>query len=74
MLLSLPYYYAVTSNCTEFFSAAEEMTLPSGRLQKIGNENIFIDFAHTPDALDAVCFELKRKNNKGLKINGNRIN
>ncbi|MAI04047.1 MAG: UDP-N-acetylmuramoyl-L-alanyl-D-glutamate--2,6-diaminopimelate ligase [Amoebophilaceae bacterium TMED152] len=68
LLLSLPYYYSITSNCTEFFSAAEEMTLPSGRLQKIPNENIFIDFAHTPDALDAVCSELKKKNYKGLKL------
>ena len=44
------------------------MTLPSGRLQKISNENIFIDFAHTPDALKAVCSELKKKNHKGLKL------
>ena len=68
LLLSLPYYFSITSNCTEFFSAADEMTLPDGRLQKIPNENIFIDFAHTPDALDAVCSELKRKNYKGLKL------
>ena len=68
LLLSLPYYYSVTANCTGFFSAAEEMTLPSGRLQKISNENIFIDFAHTPDALEAVCSELKKKNHKGLKL------
>ncbi len=68
LLLSLPYYHSVTSNCTEFFSAAEEMILPTGRLQKIPNENIFIDFAHTPDALDAVCSELNRKKCKGLKL------
>ncbi len=68
LLLSLPYYHSVTSNCSEFFSAAEEMILPSGRLQKISNENIFIDFAHTPDALQAVCSELKKKNHKGLKL------
>ena len=68
LLLSLPYYFSITSNCTEFLSAADEMTLPNGRLQKIPNENIFIDFAHSPDALDAVCSELKRKNYKGLKL------
>tara|TARA_B000000565_G_scaffold73137_1_gene51614 strand:- start:2186 stop:3586 length:1401 start_codon:yes stop_codon:yes gene_type:complete len=68
LLLSLPYYYSVTSDCSGYFSAVEEMTLPIGRLQTVGKENIFIDFAHTPDALEAVCSELMKKNHKGLKL------
>lgn len=68
LLLSLPYYYSMTSDCSGFFSAVEEITLPVGRLQTVGRENIFIDFAHTPDALEAVCSELMKKNHKGLKL------
>jgi len=68
LLLSLPYYSLMTSDCSGFFSASEEMTLPIGRLQRVSEENIFIDFAHTPDALDAVCSELMKKNHKGLKL------
>ena len=58
----------MTSDCSGYFSAVEEMTLPIGRLQTVGKENIFIDFAHTPDALEAVCSELMKKNHKGLKL------
>ena len=68
LLLSLPYYSSMTSDSSGFFSAVEEMTLPTGRLQTAGKENIFIDFAHTPDALEAVCSELMKKNHKGLKL------
>ena len=68
LLLSLPYYYSMTSDCSGFFSAVEEIKLPVGRLQTVGRENIFIDFAHTPDALEAVCSELMKKNHKGLKL------
>ena len=68
LLLSLPYYSSMTSDCSGFFSAVEEMTLPTGRLLTAGKENIFIDFAHTPDALEAVCSELMKKNHKGLKL------
>ena len=68
LLISLPYYHAVNSNINEFFSAVEEINLPQGRLQKISDTNIFIDFAHTPDALSSVCSELVISKNKRINL------
>ncbi|WP_425364181.1 UDP-N-acetylmuramoyl-L-alanyl-D-glutamate--2,6-diaminopimelate ligase [Candidatus Tisiphia endosymbiont of Hybos culiciformis] len=38
-----------------------------GRLERVGNSNIFIDYAHTPDALEKSLLELRKiKSDKGL--------
>ncbi|MFL2679619.1 MAG: UDP-N-acetylmuramoyl-L-alanyl-D-glutamate--2,6-diaminopimelate ligase [Alphaproteobacteria bacterium] len=54
----------------ESFNLLKTIKNPSGRLEKIKNKkklNIFIDYAHTPDALKNVLFSLK-KNCKGKII------
>ncbi|MDR0296417.1 MAG: UDP-N-acetylmuramoyl-L-alanyl-D-glutamate--2,6-diaminopimelate ligase [Rickettsia sp.] len=38
-----------------------------GRLERVSNNNVFIDYAHTPDALEKSLLELKKiKSDKGL--------
>ena len=66
---------------SESFNLLKKIENPSGRLEKIKNKkklNIFVDYAHTPDALENVLFSL-RKNCKGKIITvfgcgGNRDN
>lgn len=37
-----------------------EVEAVKGRLERVGNSNIFIDYAHTPDALKKTLLELKK--------------
>ena len=67
LLLMLPYYNSVDKDCANFFSAIEKLHLPKGRLEKLG-KNIYIDYAHSPSALEAVCKNLTIKKPTKLKI------
>ncbi|WP_347938921.1 UDP-N-acetylmuramoyl-L-alanyl-D-glutamate--2,6-diaminopimelate ligase [Rickettsia oklahomensis] len=40
-----------------------------GRMQRIANTNIFVDYAHTPDALEKALLELKNIQVLGSKLN-----
>ncbi|WP_342272671.1 UDP-N-acetylmuramoyl-L-alanyl-D-glutamate--2,6-diaminopimelate ligase [Candidatus Tisiphia endosymbiont of Parasteatoda lunata] len=51
----------------QVISKLPQIKAVKGRLERIANSNIFIDYAHTPDALEKSLLELKKiKSNKGL--------
>ena len=47
---------------------AQNIDLPSGRLEKISNGNliVYVDYAHTPDALQSSLEEIKRNHHEPL--------
>lgn len=51
----------------QFFDALEGVVLPKGRLDEF-RKNIYIDYAHSPKALEEVCLNLREKNPKSLAI------
>ena len=67
LLLTLPYFQAVNNNCDNFFNVLEGLVLPKGRLDEF-RKNIYIDYAHSPKALEEVCLNLREKNPKSLVI------
>ena len=71
LFLILPYYQFINGDCEEFFAKVENLSLPLGRLNKIEKGNIYIDYAHTPKALESVCKCLfKKKKNKLIIVFG----
>ncbi|BFD45639.1 MAG: UDP-N-acetylmuramoyl-L-alanyl-D-glutamate--2,6-diaminopimelate ligase [Rickettsia endosymbiont of Sergentomyia squamirostris] len=54
----------------QVISKLPQIKAVKGRLERVANSNIFIDYAHTPDALEKSLLELKKiKSNKGsLKV------
>ncbi|WP_375332283.1 UDP-N-acetylmuramoyl-L-alanyl-D-glutamate--2,6-diaminopimelate ligase [Candidatus Tisiphia endosymbiont of Temnostethus pusillus] len=51
----------------QVISKLPQIKAVKGRLERVANSNIFIDYAHTPDALEKSLLELKKiKLNKGL--------
>ena len=71
LFLTLPYYQFINDNCEDFFARVENLSLPLGRLNKIEKENVYIDYAHTPKALESVCKCLfKKKKNKLIIVFG----
>ena len=71
LFLTLPYYQFINGDCGDFFSEVENLSLPLGRLNKIEKGNIYIDYAHTPKALESVCKCLfKKKKNKLIIVFG----
>ena len=71
LILSLPYFQFINNDCEDFFAKAEKISLPVGRLNKTERENIYIDYAHSPEALESVCKYLcKKKKNKLLIVFG----
>ena len=71
LFLILPYYQFINGDCEEFFAEVENLSLPLGRLNKIEKGNIYIDYAHTPKALESVCKCLfKKKKNKLIIVFG----
>lgn len=40
------------------------LTSVPGRMDRVGNYNIFIDYAHTPDALEGACRVIRNSNHK----------
>lgn len=57
--------FAGTDYC--FDTVSESITVP-GRLEKIGNNSIYIDYAHTPDALENVLSTIRGLNAGGRVI------
>ena len=71
LFLTLPYYQFINGDCEDFFAEVENLSLPLGRLNKIEKGNIYIDYAHTPKALESVCKCLfKKKKNKLIIVFG----
>ncbi len=71
LFLSLPYFQFINNDCEGFFAEVEKISLPIGRLNKTARENIYIDYAHSPEALEAVCKYLyKKKKNKLVIVFG----
>ena len=59
---ALAAYKALESfgfNKDQIIPKISQLTAPPGRLQKVKNKNIWIDFAHTPDALESILVSLK---------------
>ena len=59
---ALAAYKALESlgfNQDQIIPKISQLTAPPGRLQKVKNKNIWIDFAHTPDALESILVSLK---------------
>ena len=53
-----------------FFHSLSSLSLPDGRLQKINERPIYIDYAHTPHALEQACKSLKNQENKLILVFG----
>ena len=71
LFLSLPYFQFINNDCEGFFAEVEKISLPIGRLNKTARENIYIDYAHSPEALESVCKYLyKKKKNKLVIVFG----
>ena len=68
LFLSLPYYQFINNDCENFFAQVESLTLPFGRLNKTEKENVYIDYAHSPKALESVCKYLYKKKKNNLII------
>jgi UDP-N-acetylmuramoyl-L-alanyl-D-glutamate--2,6-diaminopimelate ligase len=67
ILLTLPYFQSIDNNCENFFNALNGIVLPQGRLDEF-RKNIYIDYAHSPKALEEVCLNLNEKNPKSLAV------
>lgn len=52
----------------QLIDISERLTLPPGRMEKISNRNIYIDYAHNAVALEAVLKILKNKCNGSLHL------
>ncbi len=51
----------------QVISKLSQVKAVKGRLERVGNSNVFIDYAHTPDALEKSLLELRKiKSDKGL--------
>ena len=70
LLASLPYFYSVGGDVPSFFQSLSSLSLPEGRLQKINERPIYIDYAHTPHALEQACKSLKNQENKLILVFG----
>ncbi len=71
LLASLPYFYSVgCGDVPSFFQSLSSLSLPEGRLQKINERPIYIDYAHTPHALEQACKSLKNHENKLILVFG----
>ena len=70
LLASLPYFYSVGGDVPSFFHSLSSLSLPEGRLQKINERPIYIDYAHTPHALEQACKSLKNQENKLILVFG----
>tara|TARA_B100000161_G_scaffold208939_1_gene153803 strand:- start:221 stop:1615 length:1395 start_codon:yes stop_codon:yes gene_type:complete len=71
LFLTLPYYQFINNDCEDFFAKVESLSMPFGRLNKIEKENVYIDYAHSPKALESVCKYLyKKKKNKLIIVFG----
>ena len=71
LFLSLPYFQYVNNDCENFFAQVERLSLPYGRLNKTEKENVYVDYAHSPKALESVCKYLyKKKKNKLIIVFG----
>ena len=66
LLLTLPYFQSIHKDCDKFFDAVQTLCLPKGRLDQV-SKNIYVDYAHTPVALEEVCNNLQKKG-AGLAI------
>ena len=66
LLASLPYFVAIGGDVENFFDSVPNLMLPKGRLQKIKDKSIFIDYAHTPDAIEQACISVKKQSNNKL--------
>ncbi|MDN4607578.1 UDP-N-acetylmuramoyl-L-alanyl-D-glutamate--2,6-diaminopimelate ligase [Sporosarcina highlanderae] len=53
---------------TELLSLCQKLHLPEGRLQRVEDSGltVFVDYAHTPDALHTVLSSLRKEHNGGL--------
>ncbi len=68
LFLGLPYYMSCCDNIELFFEKIPELKLPTGRLQLFekNNKKIFIDFAHTPQALEKTLISIKKMKPKRI--------
>ena len=66
LLASLPYFVAIGGDVENFFDSVTNLMLPKGRLQKIKDKSIFIDYAHTPDTIEQACISIKKQSNNKL--------
>jgi UDP-N-acetylmuramoyl-L-alanyl-D-glutamate--2,6-diaminopimelate ligase len=70
LLASLPYFCSLGCDIPSFLQSLPSLTLPEGRLQKISEKPIFIDYAHTPHALEQACKSLKNQKNRLILVFG----
>ncbi len=53
----------------EIIDSLVEVKPVKGRMERIGNTNIFVDYSHTPDALEKALTELKNVKLRDSKLN-----
>ena len=70
LLASLPYFCSVGGDIPSFVQSLSSLSLPEGRLQKISEKPIYIDYAHTPHALEQACKLLKNQKNRLILVFG----
>ncbi|HJD56046.1 MAG TPA: UDP-N-acetylmuramoyl-L-alanyl-D-glutamate--2,6-diaminopimelate ligase [Rickettsia endosymbiont of Pyrocoelia pectoralis] len=59
LLIAVLSVYYTNFNFDEIISVLTEVKAVKGRMERIENSNVFIDYSHTPDALEKALTELK---------------
>ncbi|ASX27546.1 UDP-N-acetylmuramoyl-L-alanyl-D-glutamate--2,6-diaminopimelate ligase [Rickettsia sp. MEAM1 (Bemisia tabaci)] len=68
LLISGLSVYYTSFDFSKVISALTKVKAVKGRMERIEDANIFIDYAHTPDALEKALNELKNIKAKGGKL------
>lgn len=67
LIAGLSVYYT-SFDFSKVISALTKVKAVKGRMERVNRTNIFIDYAHTPDALEKALTELKNIKAKGGKL------
>ena len=68
IFLGLPFFMTCSESIHLFFEKIPKLILPTGRLQLFekNNKKVFIDFAHTPEAIEKTLASIKKMKPKRI--------
>ena len=68
IFLGLPFFMSCSESIHLFFEKIPKLKLPTGRLQLFekNNKKVFIDFAHTPEAIEKTLASIKKMKPKRI--------
>tara|TARA_B100000886_G_scaffold65811_1_gene41246 strand:+ start:5743 stop:7149 length:1407 start_codon:yes stop_codon:yes gene_type:complete len=68
LFLGLPFFLSCSKNIDLFSNSLNTLRLPNGRMQLFekNEKRIFVDFAHTPDAIKKTLINIKKTKPRGL--------